>query len=236
MRPDSPVVGGHMPSFETRPAEGLWPNTPQNSAGILIEPAMSEAIPNGELPEPTAAPSPPDEPPAVRRWSYGLLVRPYRRLFDSIHSVSSEVLVTPSGIAPASISRWTEGALVGLRYSRRATRPADCGMPSTAIVSLTVNGTPSSGGTSAPEAMSASAEAASSSAASKRSATTALIRGANRRWSSMCALTTSTAVNSRWRIASASETAERVVITAGRAEARFARSARSAPASSSLDR
>src|SRR5437016_2969167 len=99
IRPESPVVGGHMPSFETTPADGLWPNTPQKSAGIRIEPAMSDAIPKGEPPEPTAAPSPPDEPPAVRLGSYGLLVRPYRRLVDSIHSVSSEVLVTPSGIA-----------------------------------------------------------------------------------------------------------------------------------------
>ena len=32
--------------------------------------------PNGEPPQPTAAPSPPEEPPAIRRGSYGLDVRP----------------------------------------------------------------------------------------------------------------------------------------------------------------
>ena len=60
----------------TSPADGLWPNTPQNSAGIRIEPPMSDPSPNGEPPEPTAAPSPPELPPAVRDGSYGLLVRP----------------------------------------------------------------------------------------------------------------------------------------------------------------
>ena len=64
--PESPAVGGHRPVFGTRPDDGLWPNTPQNSAGIRIEPAMSDASPNGDPPQPTAAPSPPDDPPAVR--------------------------------------------------------------------------------------------------------------------------------------------------------------------------
>ena len=65
-----------MPVLGTTPGEGLWPNTPQNKAGSRIEPPMSDPIPNGEPPEPTAAPSPPDEPPAVRRGSYGFDVRP----------------------------------------------------------------------------------------------------------------------------------------------------------------
>src|SRR5207302_800739 len=150
-----------------------WPNTPQKNAGTRIEPPMSEPTPNGEAPDPTAAASPPEEPPAVRSGSYGLFVQPYRRLVDSIHSDSSEVLVTPSGIAPASISLCTGGAVSVARNSRRATRPVDCGMPRSAIDSLTVNGTPSSGGSVSPdpaEAIRVSAAVASARACSKRSA------------------------------------------------------------------
>jgi hypothetical protein len=65
-----------MPVSGTSPSDGLWPNTPQQNAGVRIEPPMSEPRPKGDAPEPTAAPSPPDEPPAMRRWSYGLRVRP----------------------------------------------------------------------------------------------------------------------------------------------------------------
>ena len=50
----------------TSPGEGLWPNTPLQKAGIRIEPPMSEPSPKGEAPLPMAAPSPPEEPPAVR--------------------------------------------------------------------------------------------------------------------------------------------------------------------------
>src|SRR5437588_12613488 len=104
-----------MPVFGMIPGVGLWPNTPQKNAGIRIEPAMSDPTPNGEPPDPTAAPSPPDEPPAARLASYGLAVRPYTLFEDSIHNVSSEVLVTPSGIAPASITRCTAVAVSGAR-------------------------------------------------------------------------------------------------------------------------
>ena len=167
--------------FGTSPGDGLWPNTPQKKAGTRIEPPMSEPTPNGEAPDPTAAPSPPEDPPAVRSGSYGLFVQPYTWLVDSIHSDSSEVLVTPSGIAPASISRCTGGAVSTARKSRRITRPVDCGMPCSAIDSLTVNGTPSSGGSASPAPAAAireSAAAASSRACSKRSAASALMRGA----------------------------------------------------------
>src|SRR5947209_5779496 len=109
---------------------------------------MSAPTPNGDPPEPTAAPSPPDEPPAARVMSYGFELRPYSRLTDSIQRVSSDVFVTPSGIAPASANRCTAGALSRAWYSLRATTPADCGMPARAIDSLTVNGTPRSTGNS----------------------------------------------------------------------------------------
>ena len=44
---------------------GLWPKTPLKNAGSRIEPPMSEPSPIGAKPEPTEAPSPPEDPPAV---------------------------------------------------------------------------------------------------------------------------------------------------------------------------
>ncbi|MGB0095754.1 MAG: hypothetical protein WBP81_24835, partial [Solirubrobacteraceae bacterium] len=58
---------GYIPVLGTIAGEGLCPNTPQKKAGSRIEPPMSDPRPNGEPPEPTVAPSPPDDPPAVRR-------------------------------------------------------------------------------------------------------------------------------------------------------------------------
>ena len=66
IRAASPLLDGHIPVLGISPADGLWPNTPQNSAGIRIEPPMSAPTPKTDPPEPTAAPSPPEEPPAVR--------------------------------------------------------------------------------------------------------------------------------------------------------------------------
>src|SRR5437667_6130088 len=113
---------------------------------MRIEPPMSEPSPTGEAPLPTAAPSPPDDPPAVRPGSYGLRVRPYTRFSASTHRHSSDVLVTPSRIAPASSSRRAVGADPVASLPRRAATPAVCGMPATATDSLIVNGTPSRGG------------------------------------------------------------------------------------------
>ena len=96
-------------------------------------------------------------------------MRPYWRFSVSIHRHSSGVFVTPSGIAPASIMRWTVGAFFGERYWLRETRPAQLGIPFIAIASLIVQGTPWKGGsvsTSVVAATSASAASASSRAAS----------------------------------------------------------------------
>ena len=55
---------------------------------------------------------------------------------------SSEVLVTPSGIAPAARSRLTAEASRGARYARRAASPEVWGIPVRAKHSLMVQGTP----------------------------------------------------------------------------------------------
>ena len=67
--PISPFGAGKWPVWGTRLPVGLWPNTPLKKAGMRIEPPKSVPIPNGAKPDPIAAPSPPEEPPAVRRRS-----------------------------------------------------------------------------------------------------------------------------------------------------------------------
>jgi hypothetical protein len=76
IRAASPSATGNWPVFGMTPHEGLWPKTPLKKAGSRIEPPMSDPSPNGEPPLPTAAPSPPEEPPAVRLALYALFVRP----------------------------------------------------------------------------------------------------------------------------------------------------------------
>ena len=131
-------------------------------------------------------------------------MRPYWRFSVSIQRHSSGVFVTPSGIAPASIMRWTVGAFSVLRTWLRETRPAQLGIPAIAIDSLIVQGTPRNGGSSSRSvaaATRASAASASSRAASKRSTTTALMRSCMCSMRSMCASTTSRELISRVRIA-----------------------------------
>ena len=51
---------------------GLYPTSPQQDAGILIEPTVSVPSENGAIPVATAPAEPELDPPAVRELSYGL--------------------------------------------------------------------------------------------------------------------------------------------------------------------
>ncbi len=151
---------------------------------------MSAPRPMGLPPAAMIAASPPVEPPAMRRVSQGLRVRPYTLLADSSHSPHSETLVVPSTMAPAARSRATWGASSSATMSLRATTPAVQGSPSTAISSLMVHGTPKKGGRGSGSSVSASTRSHSAAwarAASKVSTTTALMAGLT------CAMWTSTA-------------------------------------------
>jgi hypothetical protein len=101
-------------------------------------------------------------------------------LSDSIHIVISDVFVTPSAMKPASSIRCAAGAVVSETWPRRATRPAQFGIPFSAIDSLIVHGTPTNGGSSSGSlaaAIRSSAASASASAAAKRSFASAFVRG-----------------------------------------------------------
>jgi hypothetical protein len=61
------------------PIGGLNPTTPQNDAGILIEPPMSEPVASVAVPAASAAADPPLEPPGEYPVCHGLRVTPQSR-------------------------------------------------------------------------------------------------------------------------------------------------------------
>lgn len=84
-------------------AEGMKPNTPLKAAGILILPAMSFPIPIGESLAATAAPYPPELPPADFLWFQGLRALPQRKLFESKLKQSCGIFVLMKGICPVCL-------------------------------------------------------------------------------------------------------------------------------------
>ena len=56
---------------------GRSPVTPQNAAGQVMEPHVSEPIAKGTSPAATAEPAPDDEPPAQRARSHGVRHGPF---------------------------------------------------------------------------------------------------------------------------------------------------------------
>ncbi len=75
-----------------------------------MEPPMSLPSSSGVRPAATAAAAPPDEPPAVRAVSHGLLVTPYTSLNVWKSPAYSGVLDLPKMTAPAARSRPTASA------------------------------------------------------------------------------------------------------------------------------
>lgn len=136
---------GKWPSRLMTPSVGLWPKTPLNIPGTRIDPAMSEPRPNTVAPAPFNAPSPPEEPPDVRLASYGFNVRPLTWVQHSQLRQYSGVELTSSGMAPAALSFSTTTASFVAFVPTRGIEPPTCDMPFTAMLSLTVNGTPSRG-------------------------------------------------------------------------------------------
>ncbi len=70
------AASGQQPSSETSPWVGLWPTTPQQAAGIRIEPAESVPSAASASPAASAAAEPPLEPPAIRPGKRGLGTSP----------------------------------------------------------------------------------------------------------------------------------------------------------------
>ena len=119
----SVVEGGQI---GTVPNVGLRPKTPQNPAGIRIEPAPSDPCAIGPRPAATAAAAPPLDPPAVAPCCHGLWVEPIRRLVVSPFQPCSGTFVFPSITAPAARSRSTTGASRSGTKSACRSEPKSC--------------------------------------------------------------------------------------------------------------
>ena len=102
-RPSKPPYG----ALETRPREGLSPNSPQHDAGMRIEPPPSVACAAGTSPAARAAAAPPLEPPGVSSVFHGFRVAPLSS--DSVNATvpNSGVFVLPTMTKPASRIRRT---------------------------------------------------------------------------------------------------------------------------------
>ena len=158
------------------------------------------SLPNssGVRPAASAAPPPPVLPPGPRSRFHGLFVRPKSGLSAWQSLAYGGTFVLPMMDAPAALRRATIGASSSAMASARSGTPPVVGSPWTSMVSLIVNGSPSSG-RSSPFARAASAARAASRARSKSGVTIALSAGLKRsirrRWRS----SSSTADTSRAR-------------------------------------
>ena len=129
-----------------RPLVGLRPNTPQHAAGIRMEPPASFPWAMATMPEATAAPAPPLEPPGVRVVSHGLRVGP--NLTGSVVApiAISGRLVLPMAISPARFQRLTSSASSSGTKSPMKFDDSVKRTPAySARKSLTRNGTPENG-------------------------------------------------------------------------------------------
>jgi hypothetical protein len=154
------------PTGVPTPGVGLMPTSPQAAAGIRTDPSASVPCATATRPAATAAPAPPDEPPAVSERFHGLRVTTTRpsgaRPSVVGHRLASDAVVVPTTTAPAARSLSTSGwsASAGEEGSRQAATPA------TGTVSFTATGTPASG--SRPRSSRPARSAASISASERR--------------------------------------------------------------------
>ena len=215
MRPEitSPTRG---PS-EIRWRVGLSPNSPQQLAGIRIEPPPSLAWAIVTIPELTAAAEPPLEPPVVRSVSQGLRLGPYARGSVVGRMPSSGVLVLPMVTKPAARNRWPRKVSTGDRNSSflSSSIPTCSGCPASAAPrSLKRNGTPRNG-------PSGRSPAASSRASSKSSWMTALSCGLSASVRAIAASTSSSGDASPDRTSSACALASMLAIAVDTLEDRL---------------
>ena len=127
------------------PTVGLNPTTPQNAAGMRIEPPVSlpmDACPNRSA---TATPEPLDEPPACRAGSQGLQTSPVHGFSPVAPSAISCMFVLANTSAPASRRRRTTALSCGGSTGKGARVPAAMGAPSSWNRSFTLIHAPSSG-------------------------------------------------------------------------------------------
>jgi len=135
----------------TRPNEGLIPNTLQADDGVRIDPRCRIPVRVARVrPSASAAPAPPEEPPAIRSGSKGVPVGPTTRLSVVQPSPNSGVFVFPITMAPAASNRSTNTSLASATWSSKSREPNVVRTPSTLLRSLIATGTPCRGPSGSP--------------------------------------------------------------------------------------
>ena len=125
---------------------GLRPNSPQQEAGIRIDPPPSLAPAMGTIPAATAAALPPEEPPLVLRRFQGFFVIP--PTIDSVvgSKPSSGTRVEPIRIKPEFCKRSTIVLFTVGRCLANKRDPYSAGCPlMSKLRSFVRNGTPAKG-------------------------------------------------------------------------------------------
>ena len=147
---------------EMRPREALKPSTPQQDAGIRIEPPPSEPCAIAHRPAASAAPAPPLEPPAFRSRSHGVRHGPFR--IESVKAVvpNSGVFVLPSTMKPAAFSRVTWARSKSGTFDSNARLENVVRVPAVVSRSLSEIGTPWNGVSAASSAFARASASASS--------------------------------------------------------------------------
>ena len=100
-------------AVETRPRVGFRPMSPQQAAGILIEPPPSPPIAMRTTSAATAAADPPLLPPVEWVSLWGLRTWPFAALSEKGNCPNSGITVVPKMIAPAARSRRTTSESAG---------------------------------------------------------------------------------------------------------------------------
>ena len=112
-----------MPAREMRPTVVLRPMTPQNAAGMRIEPPVSVPVASATRPAATAAAEPPLDPPGTRFRSHGFRVEPRAGFWVVMPQPNSCERVEPTMTAPAARSRATTVLSCGARRPARTSDP-----------------------------------------------------------------------------------------------------------------
>ena len=96
-----------MGSRPISPPVGFSPTSPQNAAGMRIDPPPSVPVASGTRPAASAAALPPLEPPGDQSKAHGSCVSPNSRFDVNPSNANSGRFVLPTTIAPAARSRAT---------------------------------------------------------------------------------------------------------------------------------
>ena len=129
-------------SIGTRPRCGFSPTSPQNAAGIRIEPPPSVAEAAPTSPAATAHALPPLDPPTERFVSQGLRVGPQASVSVKGWIARSESVVFARITAPAARRRRTSSPSAAAERSPNARVPNLVTVPSTSTLSLIATGDP----------------------------------------------------------------------------------------------